>query len=64
MNALHILLAVLAVVLTVTGPDGLCLVTWGSLAALAGWRMFVAYHGEAQPDRATHVAQEEVMPHV
>ena len=47
-NALHILLAALAVVLTVTGPDGLCLVTWGSLAALAGWRMFVAYHGEVQ----------------
>ena len=47
-NALHILLAVLAVVLTVTGPDGLWLVTWGSLAALTGWRMFVAYHGEVQ----------------
>ena len=47
-NALHILLAALAVVLTVTGPDGLWLVTWGSLTALTGWRMFVAYHGEVQ----------------
>ena len=48
MNTLTVLLAVLAAVLTVTGPDGLCLVTWGVLAALIGWRMFVAYHGEAQ----------------
>ena len=48
MNALHILLTVLAAVLTVTGPDGLCLVTWEIFAALTGWRLFVAYHGEAQ----------------
>ena len=47
-NALHILLAALAVVLTVTGPDGLWLVACGSLAALTGWRVFVAYHGEVQ----------------
>ena len=47
MNAIHTLLAVLAVVLTVTGPDGLWLVTWGVLAALTGWRILVAYHGEA-----------------
>ena len=47
-NALHILLAALAVVLTVTGPDGPCLVTWGVLAALTGWRLFAAYYGEVQ----------------
>ena len=48
MNALTVLLAVLTAVLTVTGPDGLWLVTWGVLAALTGWRILVAYHGEAQ----------------
>ena len=48
MNRVIILLAIAACVLTVTGPDGLWLVTWGVLAALTGWRVFVAYHGEVQ----------------
>ena len=43
MNRVIILLAIAACVLTVTGPDGLWLVCWGALLALAGWRVFVAY---------------------
>lgn len=48
MNTSHVLLAILAAVLTVTRPDGLCLVTWAIFTTLVGWRAFVAYHGEAQ----------------
>ena len=48
MNRALILLAVLACVLTVTGPDGPWLVCWGALLALTGWRVFVAFWGEAQ----------------
>lgn len=50
MNALTVLLAALAGVLTVTGPDGAWLVCWGALLALAGWRTFVAYYGDAIGD--------------
>ena len=55
MNAIHTILALAAITLTVTGPDGPWLVCWGALLALTGWRVFVAYHGEVRTS-STHPA--------